>query len=82
MTLKKINVDCECKCASKAPSAPLPPLLFSDAAPYSIPSLSPSLCPLFTPNRLFLWQQQNPVQAHERRLSLSLLGSRLQAFLL
>lgn len=42
----------------------------SAPASCSIPSPSPSLCPLLTPARLFPWQQQNPLRACKRRLSL------------
>lgn len=52
---------------------------YPDAASCSIPSLSPSICPLVTPTRLFLWQQQNPVQACERRLCFSAYSARQQA---
>lgn len=68
------NVDVS-KYTSEAPSA----LLYPDAASCSIPSLSPSIRPLLTPTRVFLWQQQNPVQARERRLCFSAFSPQQQA---
>lgn len=56
-----------CTCAySDVTYAPLSPY----PASCSIPSPSPSLCPSRTPARLFPWQQQNPLWAYKRCLSL------------